>query len=393
MKVLLLEDSEEKRKVVVELLGKFQDQNLDITVVDNFTDYLRNINSILFDLLIVDLVVPQYRNSNNAIEMTTQIMEVTRGDYKCVNFRTAAVALTGYDTTAEERIKDLNLHDITVLTYDVDVDDWKKSLEKKIVSSAPKPNFDFVIICALPKEADGFAAAGYPVSNRTLIAGLSCREIQINRKRGVIVTAPRMGLVSAAITATHAIDAFSPKYLCMSGICAGVKNRTKIYDVLISSTCHQNDSGKWSSGHFQTEVYSVPLDHGISLKVDEMISERNFAENISSNIKLSLDEFPPETNNLEFSVILAPTSSGSSVIADENMVDQIGGQQRKLMGFEMEAFAIYEAARLSTRNIKVICAKSVVDNGTPGKGDSYHRVAAILSAKVIYECIANDCLE
>lgn len=391
MNILMLEDNEKKRDRVVERI-RLVNSLAVIDQVDNFTDYLRKITTTKFDLLIVDLVVPQYRLAA-AQEMTEQIIEVTRGDYKCLNFRTQVVALTGYDDKAEDGFKVLNLNDITVVNYSSDTDGWVKSIQNKVLSCAPRVNYDFVVICALAKEADAFAAAGYDVGERKLVGGLSCREIKIGHRSGVIVTAPRMGLVSAAVTCTQAIEFFTPKLVCMSGICAGVEGRAKIYDVVISETCHQNDSGKWAGGLFHPEVYSVPMDHQLNLQIDTLISRPAFVSSIAKNVALTRSEFPAGVNELKFRVMLAPTSSGSAVIADEAKVNLIEKQQRKLSAFEMEAFSIYEAARLSLSKPKVFCAKSVVDDGSPSKGDDFHRVACILSAKVVWECISSGMLD
>jgi hypothetical protein len=69
------------------------------------------------------------------------------------------------------------------------------------------------------------------------------------------------------------------------------------------------------------------------------------------------------------------------------MVEIIKEQQRKCAIFEMESFALYEAARLHPSEVSFFSAKAVVDDGGSTKGDTHHRLACILSAKTIYECI------
>lgn len=53
----------------------------------------------------------------------------------------------------------------------------------------------------------------------------------------------------------------------------------------------------------------------------------------------------------------------------------------------MESYALYEAARRSPLKPNYFSAKSVVDNGNTNKGDEYHRVAALISAKAVYGLI------
>jgi len=390
MRVLVLEDIEAKRNSVIALI---RDINHDIEIdnVSNLCDYVREISLNKYDLIIVDLVVLGFPDESDPQDMTERIIENTR-DGSCPNYKTTVIALTGYDSKAEENFKDLNLKDITVITFSEDSDDWKASLREKVINCIPPIHYDFVIICALPKEADGFADAGYAVGEIKLVGSLSGRELQIGNHLGIIVTAPRMGLVSSAITSTQAIERFKPKLICMSGICGGVDEQANIYDVVIPDVCHQHDSGKWTKNGFEAEIYSVQLDHTLRSKISTLISKQTFKKSIKKNVILNRNEFPEDTNTLDFDIVLAPTSSGSAVIEDKKQVKSITSQQRKLSAFEMESFAVYEAARLSDVKPQYFSAKAVVDNGII-KGDNFHRIASILSAKVVYELINSGLLD
>lgn len=389
MKILILEDDNTKSDSVISLISEI-DQGVTVELVNNFSEYLKKINTTIYDLLIVDLVVLMFHDETEPQDMTERIIDATR-DHSSPNFRTPVVALTGYDAKAEENFRDLNSKDITVITFIEDSTQWQESLRVKINACIPPIHYDFVILCALSKEANAYADAGYNVGEIKLVGGLSCREIQIGASLGVIITAPRMGLVSAAITSTQAIELFKPKLICMSGICGGIDGKAKIYDVVIPDVCHQHDSGKWVENNFVPEVYSVQLDHGLRLKIDALISNQSFKELVKKDITLHKNEFPEDANSLEFDIVLAPASSGSAVVADEQQVNIITGPQRKLSAFEMESFAVYESARLSTIKPQYFSAKSVVDNGIV-KGDAFHRVACILSARVVYECINSGLL-
>jgi nucleoside phosphorylase/CheY-like chemotaxis protein len=384
MKILVLEDDLEKMTTVFAQI-KSVDSNSEVEVVSNFLDYTKKIILFKFDLIIADLVVPSFPGEISAQDMTKLIIENTR-DVDCQNYRTPVIALTSYDNKAEEQFKDLNSRDITVITYDLD-GNWRASLNEKILGCVPPIKFDFVIICALSKEAAAYQQIGCATSDPKIVYGLTCQEIVIDDMLGVIVTCPRMGLVSAAITATQAIDLFEPQLICMSGICAGVPGRAKIYDIVIPESCHQNDSGKWNATSFESEPYSVQLEHSVKTHLAQFISSSSFADSIKAGISLQKSEFPEDRDDFSFDVFLAPASSGSSVIANREMVDSITGQHRKLSAFEMESFAIYEAARLSIKQPRYFSAKSVVDDGSPSKGDAYHRVACLISAKTVFECI------
>jgi hypothetical protein len=54
----------------------------------------------------------------------------------------------------------------------------------------------------------------------------------------------------------------------------------------------------------------------------------------------------------------AITSSGSAVIAEEGKTSTLTVGQRKLTGFDMEIYSIYEAARHARKRTAFFCCKS-----------------------------------
>jgi nucleoside phosphorylase len=384
MKILILEDNLEKSTHVREEIKKAHAAS-EIALVENFRDFAVRVSQTKFDLIVADLVVPNFARQKETQDMTDEIINLLREE-ESINRSTPVIALTGYNATAERKFKNLNANDITVVTYD-EHGEWRECVRNKVAASVPSEKFDFVILCALEKEANAYAELGYKVGERQVSAGLTFQKIDINGHCGVIVTSPRMGLVSAAITCTRAIDIFNPRLVCMSGISAGVHSKSNIYDVVIPEICHQNDAGKWTEKGFELEAYPVQLDHVFKLHLERIIKSPDFVPSIAAGIQLRRSEFPSKSEVLGFKVYCAPASSGSSVIADEEAVGMLKGQHRKLSAFEMESFAIYEAARLSPSRPLYFSAKAVVDNGTLEKNDDFHRVACILSARVVYELI------
>lgn len=386
MKILILEDDEGK---LAEVIGVLQGEGVkDYSVVSNFVDFVRETERAVFNLIIADLLVFRSHRDKTPDDMTDEIIDLIR-DHRCKNFRTPVIALTAYEATAEEKFQDLNRKDITVVTYTKGSDAWVLSLRAKIKSCWPPEHFDFAIICALAKESAAFLEAGYQVGKPEVIAGLACRRIQIGDRRGVIVTASRMGLVSAAVAATQVLERFGCSLICMAGICGGVPGVAKMYDVVVPEICHQHDSGKWTDVGFELESYAIQLDNDVRLKIQNLVMQHGFLDRVGAGVQLRKKEFPAGVNEFAFRVLLGATSSGSAVVAAEEVVEEITDQHRKLHAFEMESFALYEAVRLSQLQPKCFSAKAVVDDGTSKKSDAYHRPACILSARVVYECIAS----
>lgn len=388
MKILILEDEIEKMELIKAAILEI-DLSIEISTSETFQEFQKQVERDKFHLIIVDLLVPQFEKSSTATDLTAQIIDATR-DHACCNFRTPVVAITRFDEAAEENFKDLNHKDISVITFEVEKNNWKETLKGKIITCTPSLTYDFVIICALQKEANGFKDAGYIVGITEIIYGQQCRRIKIGEKSGVIITCPRMGLVSSAITSSIAIELFKPKLICMSGICAGIDKKANIYDVVIPDICHQHDFGKWGEDGFEPEPYSVQIDSDVKSRINVILDSPDFKSTIKADIETAKSEIPEDKDFFDFCVFPAPASSGSAVIADSNMVKVVKDQHRKNTAFEMESFAVYEAARLSREKPKYFSAKTVVDDGGIHKSDKYHRIACILSAKVVYELIRRD---
>ena len=385
MKILMLEDDAGKR-AAIEAEVFLISSDIDLIHCATFSEFMVAAQREKYDLIILDLLVPMFDCKADPQDVGVQIVDVLH-DRNCINSRTPAIALTSFDQAAEGNFKDLNQLDVSVITYFPSASEWKEALRQKVASCMPPANYDFLVICALPKETKGFFDTRALMGEAKIVDGFKCQELTIGGRKGVVVTLSRMGLVSAAIISSRAIDRFKPKVICMSGICAGIDGKAGIYDVVLADPCHQHDHGKWGSNGFEFEPYAVQLPHALRLKIETLLDDPGFSEKIGKGLQLARSEYPGEKDKLEFEVMIAPASSGSSVIADDEKTSAVREQHRKATAFEMESFAVYESARISQEQPVFFSAKSVVDDGGKGKSDDFHRVACILSARVTVEIL------
>lgn len=384
MNILLLEDKVEKReeikKIVLEIVS-----GAKIKDVMNWHDYSRQIVETKFDLILLDLLVPRSARDPRVEDHHLQLVETTR-EFDSKSFRTPAIVITEYLEESEEYFIDLNKVDINVISFD-SKGEWKEALKLKILAAQPKPKFEFVIFCALVIEVNAYENVVDSFGNLRTISGLLCREVMIAGQKGVIVQAPRMGLVTAAVTASFAIERFEPRLVCMSGICGGVPQESAIYDLLITDVCHQHDVGKWSNEGFKSEHYDVQIDNDIRNKLEELRASVSVQNLIAANLGVKKSEYPLELEEVKPNLRIVSSSSGSAVIAEEGKTASLSVGQRKLAGFDMEIFAVYEAARLAAGKPTFFAAKTVVDDGGKNKGDRFHRVGSLVSAKFVTEAI------
>ncbi|TNH87246.1 response regulator [Aeromonas sobria] len=384
MKILFLEDDDAKFDIVSEYVIEIV-PDANIMRVKNWLDYSRAIASEKFDLILLDLLVPRSARDSRIEDHSESLVETTR-DYCSKSFKTPAIVLTQHNLNEGDFVHDLNLVDINVISFN-DHGKWREALKIKLMAAQPNKKFDVVILCALEKEALAFEGLTDTWGQVQTISGLVCREVVIGEYKAVIVRANHMGLVAAAVAASFALERFEPRLICMAGICGGVAGESDIYDLLVTKTCHQHDAGKWSSTGFKSEHYDVQLDVDVHNKLVEIASSPTM-KSLQSHLDPATSEVPSGKERISCKIVPdAITSSGSAVIAEEGKTSTLVVGQRKLAGFDMEIYSVYEAARHARNRTAFFAAKAVVDDGGVNKGDSFHRIGCLLSAKFIIAAI------
>lgn len=385
MKILILEDENGKFEEIQDHIRQIIPDSV-IQREENWLDYSRAIVNTKFDLILLDLLVPRSPRDKTVEDHHESLVSTTR-DYDSKSFSTPAIVLTRHNLDAGDFVHDLNKVDINVIPFN-DHGEWREALKIKLMASQPKKKFEFVIVCALDNEAAAFEGLTDTWGPVKTVSGLVCREVQIGEYKGAIVRAHRMGLVAAAVVATMALERFEPRLVCMSGICGGVSGDSEIYDLLVTQICHQHDAGKWSSEGFKSEHYAVQLDVDVQNKLIELCSDPDLKKSLVEGLEPGVSEVPEGKERMSCNIRSeAATSSGSAVIAEDGKTSTLAVGQRKLAGFDMEVYSIYEAARHAVNKPAYFAAKAVVDDGGRNKGDCFHRIGCLLSAKFIVKAI------
>lgn len=81
---------------------------------------------------------------------------------------------------------------------------------------------------------------------------------------------------------------------------------------------------------------------------------------------------------------LGPVASGSAVIQSPELITIATKQHRKLLGIDMESYAIfYAATNACPPRPDPFCIKSVCDHADEHKSDTFQELAAYTSANLI----------
>jgi nucleoside phosphorylase len=228
---------------------------------------------------------------------------------------------------------------------------------------------DVLLITALADELqsvkEAFAAEGAWLlesrAGNTYDAWSTSVVTDAGTKLVVVATrASAMGMTPAAIRTTQAIQRFRPRLVVMTGVAAGTKSAARhLGDPLIADPCVDYASGKVSAEKgkliFEPDPYPLPLDANVRTVLTEVTSKGLYLDEIRRTWP---GNRPPESLNAH----VGPLASGDQVIDAKGPVAEVKKRWRKLIGLEMEVYAVYRAAReAAAPQPAYFCVKSVCD--------------------------------
>ena len=195
-----------------------------------------------------------------------------------------------------------------------------------------------------------------------------------------------MGLTAAATLGQKLIFNFKPKYLVMTGIAAGIKGKGNFGDIIFSELVWDYGSGKITTeknGALGFQQDPRPLT--IAPEIKAHLQKEFIQDNIVKSVESSWQKGNGEMAKTRLKVILGPMASGSYVIENIKKIQEVVDQQRKLVGIDMEAYAIFYAATYSTNPKPIpIVIKSICDFGDSRKNNKMQAYASYTSANFLY---------
>ena len=411
--ILIVEDSQYKLDTVKKLLT--DDLMIDesfITIAMNIKVAKRYLSSINYDLLILDLVLPLEHgdsptpekgagflrdiSSNPNLKPPSHIIGLTEySEFQSEfdsDFTTNLWHLINYNATQinwQDKLKNLTKYLLNIRARFIDQTQKNYKVDIAIVSALNRPEFDKILDLS-------------PNWNKVTFDNDSTiyyqTEFSKNGKSAKIVAAciDQMGITATANMATKIILKFEPKYIIMSGICAGLKDRDLNFgDILIADQSWDYGSGKMREKsrdkviqdiEFEPDPRPILLSPDIRAKMSSFLRRTDILSNIQSSSRYNKPKFVLQAK-------MGPIASGSYVIASESILLDIKNRHRKLLGVEMEAYGLYFSAENTLNQYtKAVMIKSVSDYGDNSKNDDYQDYAAYTSAQFIYYFICEELL-
>jgi nucleoside phosphorylase len=268
---------------------------------------------------------------------------------------------------------------------------------------APSRVFDVVIITAIYSEYEQVikliqngSIPPYKDPSRTTYFQGELQLIEDKKLKVLVACANQMGMTSAASLASKLISRFTPRLVAMVGIAAGISG--EIGDIMIPDILWDYGSGKSTLetktkfGFYKSdEEKFTPYRFPITIKQDLIAQLIRITRETDINHRVFElgNELTFEGKKQNLNTHIGPFVSGSAVIANDKILAQIKNQDGKLVGFDMEAFAITYACNVSdiTPQPIALILKSVSDYGNKKKShpdkEKHQEYAAFTSANML----------
>lgn len=199
-----------------------------------------------------------------------------------------------------------------------------------------------------------------------------------------LVTQLQVGMNHAAFITTKSICLLEPKLVVMTGICAGVKGKTELGDLIIASKVFDYGSGKVVEGRLRPCYEPVMMDSWLWHLLDSFSRDSDILSSIDLECPVARADDTP------LAIHIGSLGCGAAVVACPSIIEEIMEVNRKLLGLDMESYAVALSAQLSTtstRRTEHIIVKGVVDFADAQKSDNYHGYSAYASASFVKKFI------
>ena len=407
MKILIVDDQETKVEVVRRVVeDACAGAVCEIRIASTVTETAQLLTEISFDLLILDVRLPIRRGEspqeNGAVTLLDQIQ--ARNDYHVPEH---IIGLTAYEETDKETVLAFSEFGWNLLRYEEAANKWQRVIRRRIehilnsARTASNEGFgtDLCIVTALDHpELTAIKKLRGPWSRYEVKSDETVyhRANWNSGGRAIEVTcasAIEMGMPAACALATKMCIQFRPRYLAMTGICAGVG--MNFGDLVVAERSWDYGSGKnygIASGkdgsviltRFDPAPTAISISPGLSEKLKQLRQNRN----VLKAIEVGWEHGRPST---PLNVKAGSLASGAAVLENQPLIEMIRGQDRKVYGIDMETYGVFLAARVAPEP-KPSCfvIKGVSDKGDIKKNDKWQEYAAYASAEYMYAFVTQE---
>ncbi|MBT4822351.1 MAG: response regulator [Lentisphaerae bacterium] len=393
-RILVVDDQYPKVKAIHNVLP--DDMPGDIDHALSSRQALRMMTENDYDLLVIDLQIPEAMGEDVKPYAGRDLLEYI-DDNRDINRPTHILGITSHADSYSECLEAFAQRGWTLLHGIDDTERLRNIVSAKLKHAVRSTDrYDVVMVTALEhvelEEVLRLPCNWIPFRERDDCSIVHCGRLQTTSGHEVSVLAsacPRIGIAHAAALSMKLCLKYSPKFLMMTGIAAGIEGKTGLGDILIADPCWDWGSGKQtlrdSGPVFLASPTHIALDPPLRAQLKRIVTTRLYLDEIVTG--WSGGQLP--TTMLKAHI--GPLATGSMVLEDPAYVAAIQQQHRDTLGVDMEAYGIAVGCAISSaKPPKAIVLKSVCDFANPLKNDTWQTYAAYTSAQFAMRIIQND---
>ncbi|WP_122599309.1 response regulator [Pseudomonas viridiflava] len=394
---ILIVDDEYKKVLMIKTEVSGLDVDVDIEHATTVTAARRLLQKQKYDVLVIDLNLPDAAGAIPSDGGGLKFYDLLILDVAS-SIPADIIFLTGHENLASSLQQEITGRGVSLCQFVPEQDQWKLFVKGRVTLAAARSkrisnlnaDVDVAIITALgPPEFDAVLKLPYNWAARRIPGDPTGYHFGTMKRQGkdfnvVAASARRKGMPSSAALAMKMVESFRPKYIVMLGICAGVKARTNLGDVIFANPSWDCGSGKLSEDHdgsivFQAAPFQNQANPHISSLAMELAGRNTTISAISSG-------WSGDSPQGRLAVRVGPMASGAAVLATSSALAPIAAQNRELLAVEMEAYAVMAAADFCKSPAPIALAiKSVCDFADAEKGDNWQEYAAYTSASFFHQ--------
>lgn len=390
MKILIVDDSDRRARVLADsIVSNTGVAEEDIRIESNGVSARRALSEQDFDVLVLDVLLPNRTGDDPSdgvsAALVTELCESDR-----LRRPGRIIGITAYEDALRAASGVFGKYAWTLISTRENELEWvvqvvncvKYVSELRGLTLSAEAETDVLWITALRRpemEAVRRVQWGWkserPIDDQTFVSEGLFRSGG-SEFRAVSCAVDRMGMVATAALTGKLLKIYRPRICVMTGICAGVRAQTSLGTVLLAESSWDYQSGKHavreSNQVFEVEPNFISCPRPVVARFSQLAEDSEFLAILTRGWPTPW----PSTVRL----MKGAVSSGSAVLADRAVTENIRAQHRKLLGVDMEIFGLYTAAEFSDPRPIFFAVKAVCDFADDQKNDGAQDLAAYASA-------------
>lgn len=387
MKVLLIDDNQSRTQEIEDILNDYGEE---IITSHSIADAEKRLKSTRYDLVIVDLIVPNGKHNKEldekaGLDIIKCIFEELDSEYTPRGVIVVSERLEDIDYVEELKLYPVSIIDTTKTNWQDQLCmvmdtfwDTIKPIDIAIIT-AVDTEFEALFDDEWEKDLDSGSISFYRKTFSTK-----------NKKRvdAILFQAEKKGMVPACVAMSKLFSYYLPNKVAMIGICGGNPQKTILGDIIVA-----DESCDYSSGSIK--------DNGEDLSFEIEPRQIQISDELKNTFKLysrdsTLQYFLRRKVNMsqykeDISIHLGMMACGPLVVKSKRITKKyIQPFNRNYYGIDMETYAVYNMCKNNNCE-QFISIKSVSDFGDANKTHDDQKYCAKLSAELlkhyIFECL------